>query len=102
VTHPLLDTVHAALREVIDPELGYNVVDLGLIYELAVDGGEVAIRMTTTTPGCPAQEYIQAGVRESAANVAGVEAVRVEMVWDPPWHPSRMSAAAKAHFGIRD
>ena len=91
-----------ALHEVIDPELGYNIVDLGLIYSLDVDDGVVRVRMTMTTPGCPAQDYIMSGVYERARNLPGVTNVEIDLVWEPRWSPKQMSPVAKAHFGIAD
>jgi metal-sulfur cluster biosynthetic enzyme len=94
------DRIRDALRLVIDPELGYNIVDLGLIYDVAIgDGGVVAITMTTTTPGCPATAYLQQGARD-AAWVSGVEFVEVKLTYEPRWSPQMMSPAAKDHFGI--
>lgn len=98
----LADHVRQALQVVIDPELGFNIVDLGLIYDLAVDGGRVRITMTTTTRGCPAASFLQAGAREGACMVPGVASVDVTMTYDPPWKPQMMSAAAKQHLGISD
>lgn len=93
--------IREALRIVIDPELGYNIVDLGLIYEVAVEeGGIVAITMTTTTPGCPATRYLQDGARDAAWGVGGVEFVDVRLTYTPRWTPEMMSASAKQHFGI--
>lgn len=97
-----VDTVCAALHEVIDPELGFNIVDLGLVYDVAVDGGIVDVRLTMTTAGCPAQDYIVGGVERCLAQVQDVTGVFVEVVWNPPWSPDRMSPAAKAHFRISD
>jgi metal-sulfur cluster biosynthetic enzyme len=95
--------VKDALRGVIDPELGQNVLDLGLIYDLAVEGrGLVQITMTTTTRGCPATSYLQDGVREGVANVPGVESVDVILTYDPPWTPHRMSAEARQRLGISE
>jgi metal-sulfur cluster biosynthetic enzyme len=99
---PDRECVLAALHEVIDPELGYNIVDLGMVYELAVDGGAVKISMTMTTPGCPAQDYILAGVYECARSLPGVSAVDIKLVWEPAWSPQRMTPIAKAHFGIQE
>lgn len=97
------DGIREALRQVIDPELGYNIVDLGLIYEVAVEeGGVVCVTMTTTTPGCPATNYLKSGVGESAGNVPGVEFVDVKLTYEPRWTPEMMSREAKAHLGIRD
>lgn len=98
---PTAEDVMLALREVIDPELGYNIVDLGLVYDVAIDErGGVAIVMTTTTPGCPATAALQEGARECASLVPGIGGVDVQMVWSPRWTPARMSAEAKEHFGI--
>ena len=89
-----------ALKEVIDPEFGCNVVDLGLIYDLAVDGNAVNVTMTMTTHGCPAQHAIAGGVGECLKRQAGVEQVAVNVVWQPRWTPQRMSEAAKSYLGI--
>lgn len=92
-----------ALHEVIDPELGYNIVDLGLIYSIEVnDDGMVAITMTMTTPGCPAQDYILSGVYERSRSLPGVTNVDINLVWEPRWSPKKMSPVARAHFGVGD
>jgi metal-sulfur cluster biosynthetic enzyme len=98
-----VDRVRAALRQVIDPELGYNIVDLGLVYKISVaeDGG-VSVVMTTTTPGCPATDYLTAGASEAARAVEGVETVDTILTYEPRWTSEMMTPAAKAHFGIRD
>src|SRR5690606_26174590 len=99
----LSDRIREALRRVIDPELGYNIVDLGLIYEIAVeDGGAARVTMTTTTPGCPATDYLMEGSREAAESTPGVASADVTLTYDPRWTPEMMSSEAKAHFGIRD
>lgn len=99
----LRERIREGLREVIDPELGYNIFDLGLIYDVDIaDGGAVRILMTTTTPGCPATNYLTAGADHAASAVEGVESVEVELTHDPRWSPALMSPEAKAHFGIRD
>jgi metal-sulfur cluster biosynthetic enzyme len=93
---PLADRVRDALRLVFDPELGENVVDLGLIYDVAVsDEGAVHVTMTTTTPGCPAAEYLREGVANCAAAVPGVAAAVVTLTYEPMWTPALMSAAAQ-------
>lgn len=92
--------VTEALKEVIDPELGYNIVDLGLIYGIKVQSGRAHIDLTTTTRGCPATDYIRNGVENAAASVDGISAVEVEMTYEPPWSPECMSPEAKARFGI--
>jgi metal-sulfur cluster biosynthetic enzyme len=96
------DQVREALRQVIDPELGDNIVDLGLIYDVVVEDGDVRIAMTTTTPGCPATSYLQNGAHEAAIGVPGVASVEVMLTYEPRWTPELMSAEAKARFGITD
>ncbi|HEX7388877.1 MAG TPA: metal-sulfur cluster assembly factor [Acidiphilium sp.] len=89
-----------ALHDVIDPELGFNIVDLGLIYEIGVEDRSVTVTMTMTTPGCPAQDYITNGVRQRLAQEETVTGVFVDVVWEPRWTPQMMSPVAKAHFRI--
>ncbi len=97
------ERIAEALRLVIDPELGYNIVDLGMIYEVAVEeGGIVTILMTTTTKGCPATGYLKDGARDAAWSVPGVEFVDVRLTYEPPWHPGMMTDAARAHLGMAD
>lgn len=93
-------TVLSALRQVIDPELGCNIVDLGLIYSLVIDGPSVRVVMTLTTFGCPMHESIRAGVQHVLLTLPGVEEVEVEVVWDPPWHPSMMSEDGRLRTGV--
>lgn len=94
-------TVLDALRQVIDPEIGCNVVDLGLIYGLTIAGAEVTVQMTLTTPGCPMSESIAQGARWALLGLAGVAGAVVEIVWDPPWHPSMMTETGRAAVGMR-
>ncbi|MBX5465688.1 MAG: metal-sulfur cluster assembly factor [Clostridia bacterium] len=96
----LLAALWEALRDVFDPELGYNVVDLGLVYGLEAGEGRVRVVMTMTTPGCPAGDMIEDGVRQRLLQVPGVEQVEVRVVWSPPWTPEMMSDDAKRYFGI--
>lgn len=88
--------IRDALRSVIDPELGINIVDLGLVYGVTVEGPRVRVDMTMTTPACPLGDYlrdlVEAGVKR---RIPGVERVDVELVWDPPWNPDMMSDAAR-------
>ncbi len=99
---PNRDFVLEALREVLDPELGYNIVDLGLIYELEVDAGVVEITMTMTTPGCPAQDYIMSGVHERCRSLPGVNDAKIHLTFLPAWSPRLMTPVAKAHFDIQE
>ncbi|MBL8579214.1 MAG: metal-sulfur cluster assembly factor [Mesorhizobium sp.] len=95
----LAERVRQALRIVIDPELGENVVDLGLIYRVAVrEGGLAHVEMTTTTPGCPAAFYLRDAVVSAAGIVEGIERVHVDLAYDPPWTPEMMSSNASAHL----
>ena len=93
-------TVQEALRQVIDPELGCNIVDLGLVYDTVISGETVSVRMTLTTQGCPMHESLVRGVREALLQVDGVKEVEVELVWDPPWHPSMMTPYGRARVGL--
>lgn len=94
-------TIREALKLVIDPELGYNIVDLGLVYDVRVeDGNHAQVSMTTTTRGCPATDYLRQGAHDAASSVEGISSVEVEMTYDPPWTPAMMSTEAKEHFGI--
>jgi metal-sulfur cluster biosynthetic enzyme len=90
-----------SLREVIDPEIGCNIVDLGLVYSVVITGASVDVTMTLTTQGCPMHESICWGVKEAVLNVDGVEEAEVELVWDPPWHPSMMTEQGRAATGVR-
>lgn len=97
----LVEEITQALRQVIDPELGYNIVDLGLIYHVGVDAAGIAtVTMTTTSPGCPATGYLSDGARERAASVAGISRAEVKLTYEPRWSTDLMSDGAKAHFGI--
>jgi metal-sulfur cluster biosynthetic enzyme len=80
-----------ALRQVIDPELGCNIVDLGLIYGVEIVDGKVRVIMTLTTPGCPMHETISQGAQIALLGLEGVTDAEVQVVWDPPWHPSMMT-----------
>lgn len=100
MSEDLIAAVAEALKSVIDPELGYNIVDLGLVYDIVAEDGSACIRMTTTRPGCPATNALRQGAEEAARSVPGVVAVEVTLTWLPPWSPELMSEAAKAHFGF--
>jgi FeS assembly SUF system protein len=89
------------LRSVYDPEIPVDIYELGLVYDVAVDAaGKVSIRMTLTSPACPAAEALPPEVETKARGVPGVTAVELELVWDPPWTPERMSEAAKLELGM--
>lgn len=84
-----------ALRQVIDPELGCNIVDLGLIYGVEINDSKVRVMMTLTTPGCPMHETISQGAQIALLGLEGVTDAEVEVVWDPPWHPSMMTVEGR-------
>ena len=88
-----------ALRDVIDPEVGLNIVDLGLVYGVEVVGGDVHVRLTMTTPACPLGEQIVRDAEERLRAVEGMGEVNVELVWEPAWSPDRLSAAGKEQLG---
>ena len=88
-----------ALRGVIDPEIGLDVVELGLVYAVEVDAGTAHVRMTTTSPACPLGEQIVAEAEARLREVDGIDDADIELVWDPPWTPERMSAGAKEVLG---
>lgn len=97
---PTEGEVRAALRSVIDPEVGMNVVDLGLVYGIEIAPDRVRVAMTMTTPACPMGSMIAEDAREAIRDIAPEAAeVDVQLVWDPPWDSSRMSEHAKKHFG---
>lgn len=100
---PPLENQHLweTLRQVDDPELGCNIVDLGLVYDVRVESGVVTVVMTLTTPGCPMHESIGWGVSKALLEVPGVADVQVDIVWDPPWSPDMMSEAARERLGVR-
>jgi metal-sulfur cluster biosynthetic enzyme len=79
------------LQQVIDPEIGCNIVDLGLIYDVKIDGSKVQVTMTLTTPGCPMHESISQGAQIALLGLPGVNDAEIKVVWDPPWHPSMMT-----------
>jgi metal-sulfur cluster biosynthetic enzyme len=92
------DVILEALKKVIDPELGVNIVDLGLIYDVKVNDSAVDVTMTLTTPGCPLHTAIARGAEAAVRNVPDVEQATVNVVWDPPWTPDRMSPEARARL----
>jgi metal-sulfur cluster biosynthetic enzyme len=89
-----------ALRNVVDPELGINIVDLGLVYEVSVEDEKVHIEYTLTTMGCPIGPMIEAQMKQFLDEVPGIREVEAEMVFTPPWTPDKMSEEAKAALGM--
>ena len=93
------EEVFNAMKECYDPEIPVNIVDLGLVYDVQVNNEDVYVKMTLTAPGCPMSAFISEDVRMKVAS-AGAKKVDVDIVWDPPWTPDRMSQAAKDQLGI--
>ncbi len=91
-----------ALGDVIDPELGLDIVSLGLIYDIQQVDGRILVDMTLTTPGCPASQSLSAMAAQALADVGPrpIESVEVRLVWDPPWSPMMIDAHAAAALGI--
>jgi metal-sulfur cluster biosynthetic enzyme len=96
----LAELIRDALRSVIDPELGHNIVDLGLVYAIDVADGVAHIVMTATTPGCPAVGFLKDGVARSAARVPGVRSVDVAVTFEPLWSPSMIEPATRGSLGF--
>jgi metal-sulfur cluster biosynthetic enzyme len=96
----LEDRILDSLKNVIDPELGINIVDLGLVYEVRVEGDTVHIEYSLTTMGCPIGPMIEAQMRELLNDVEGVDNLEAELVFSPPWTPDKMSEEAKAALGV--
>jgi len=96
----LEEKIRESLRNIYDPEIPMNIIDLGLIYGMDWDrSGGLTIRMTMTSPGCPAIEALTEEVAAAARSASGVEKVQVEVVWEPPWGPDKMTDFARRQFG---
>jgi FeS assembly SUF system protein len=97
----LEEKIVAALRTCYDPEIPVNIYEMGLIYDIAIQpAGTVDIRMTLTSPACPAAGSLPGDVQAKVRAIPGVSSVKVDIVWDPPWTPDRMSDAAKLQLGF--
>lgn len=102
------DDVIAALRQCVDPEIPVNIVDLGLVYsvDLSADapspaaGREVVVRMTLTSPGCPMSQSIAKDVQRRVRELPGVAKARVDIVWEPQWHPEMITAEGRKHLNL--
>lgn len=89
-----------ALKTVFDPEIPVNIYELGLIYDIDVQGPEVKVKMTLTSPGCPVAGSLPGEVKAKVESVPGVASADVELVWEPTWNPSLMSEAARLQLGM--
>ena len=94
------DQIIEEIRKIYDPELPVNIYELGLIYDIQVNGRKAEIKMTLTTPNCPVAGSLPKEVKEGAMQVEGIEDVDLELVWDPPWNKDMMSEAAKLELNL--
>jgi len=98
---PTADIVRKTLRQVKDPELGLNIIDIGLVYDVAVsDEGDVHIKMTLTSPGCPSGNEMMQDAKLVVEELEGVRSATVELVWEPYWTPEKMDPRVKAFMGF--
>jgi metal-sulfur cluster biosynthetic enzyme len=97
---PTKEEVVDALRQVEDPELGMDIVELGLMYDVEVEGPKVHVTYTLTSMGCPVGPMIEEQIQQFAAEIPGVEEVEAELTWSPPWSPEKMSDDAKFILGF--
>ncbi len=95
-----VDQVRLALRRVKDPELNLNILDLGLVYDIAVEGSDVRIDMSLTSPGCPSGPEIMGDAERQMKAIPGVGNVEVNLVWSPPWTPERIEPRVRAYLGF--
>lgn len=100
VEGPSETQVTLALRKVKDPELGLNIIDLGLVYEILIEGKDVHINMTLTSPGCPAGPQIMTDVENAVKALPGVGEVTLNLVWTPYWTPERIEPRVRAYMGL--
>lgn len=97
---PAKQSVIMALRNVIDPEVGLNVVEMGLVYGLSLSPSSIDVALSLTSPGCPLGDSIVAMAREALGGVAGEREIRLSLVWDPPWNPEMISALGRRALGM--
>ena len=96
----LKDKIIEEIRKIYDPELPVNIYDLGLIYDIKIEGRKAEIKMTLTTPNCPVAESLPKEVKDSVMQLDEIEKVELDLVWDPPWNKSMMSEAAKLELNL--
>lgn len=100
MSKPIRKQIADILRHVDDPEIGVNIVDLGLVYGLRFEEGDLTIKLTMTTPACPLSDYIKRNIRYVMNQVGGVERVHIDIVWNPPWSPQMMDPTVRRQ-GVR-
>ena len=94
------EKIREALKKVIDPELGIDIVSLGLIYDVRFEAGEAEIDLTLTSPGCPLAPVIDSEVKKAVSEIEEVKSLHIEFVWDPPWSKELISEEVRAELGI--
>jgi len=94
------DLVIEAIRGCFDPEIPVNIYDLGLVYEVKVEGKKAYVKMTLTSPACPVAGTLPLEVKNRVEMVEGIETADIDLVWDPPWTPAQLSEAAKLQLGM--
>jgi metal-sulfur cluster biosynthetic enzyme len=94
------EVVRTALRKVKDPELNLSIIDLGLVYEVVVEGADVRVQMTLTSPGCPSGPEIMTEAQRAIEALDGVTSAEVELVWSPYWTPERIDPKVRAYLGL--
>ena len=94
------DLVKLALRRVKDPEVNLNIVDMGLIYDVRIDGSDVSVDMSLTTPACPSGPEIMKDAEDQLKTLAGVGKIELNLVWSPPWGPQRIEPRVRAYLGF--
>jgi metal-sulfur cluster biosynthetic enzyme len=97
---PDQETIYAALKQIYDPEVGINIVDMGLIYSLDIEDNKVDLTMTLTSPGCPVGPQILGQIDSTIKALDNVQDVDIKVVWSPPWSPDMLSEEAKDQLGI--
>jgi metal-sulfur cluster biosynthetic enzyme len=97
---PTPDQIRSILRNVVDPEIGVNIVDLGLIYDIRIEAGEIRIALTMTSPACPMSDLVLSDAQAALAEAfPDAPPAAIDLVWNPPWEPARMSDKARATLG---
>ena len=97
---PTPDQIRSILRNVVDPEIGVNIVDLGLIYDIRIEAGEIRIALTMTSPACPMSDLVLSDAQAALAEAfPDAPPAKIDLVWNPPWEPARMSDKARATLG---
>ncbi|OGD84087.1 hypothetical protein A2572_03085 [Candidatus Collierbacteria bacterium RIFOXYD1_FULL_40_9] len=94
------EKIKEKLRQVIDPELGIDIVSLGLIYDIRYEAGEVEIDLTLTSPGCPLAGVIDMEIKKALAELSEIKSLHIELVWDPPWTKELITEEVRAELGI--